>query len=91
MIFKSEYTIIHCKDEYYKTFDMLNTKSTTYVIKDAKNRFYYRGYIIHRDNGPAIEYSTGLKLWYLNGKHYSEQEYWNIISLKKKIDILNDI
>ncbi len=30
---------------------------------------------LHREDGPAIEYSTGDKFWYLKGKKYSKKEY----------------
>ena len=30
---------------------------------------------LHRESGPAIEYSYGDKEWYINGKQYTEKEY----------------
>lgn len=33
----------------------------------------------HREDGPAIEYESGLELWYLDGDPYSE------IGYKKKL------
>ena len=35
---------------------------STYWYKDAK------GTILHRTNGPAVEYANGSKFWYQNGK-----------------------
>lgn len=33
--------------------------------------------VLHRLDGPAIEYADGRKQWYLNGVRYSEElTYW---------------
>ena len=29
----------------------------------------------HRENGAAIEYADGCKVWYINGMMYSEEEF----------------
>ena len=35
---------------------------------------------LHREDGPAIEYSDGFKEWLLNGKWYAtEESYWREI------------
>ena len=34
--------------------------------------YYYVDSKLHRDNGPAIEYSHGEKHWYKNGKRHRE-------------------
>ena len=34
---------------------------------------------LHREDGPAIEYPDGVKRWFLNDVHYTEEEF------KKKI------
>jgi hypothetical protein len=36
----------------------------------------------HRADGPAIEYAGGSKKFYLQDKHYLEEEYWRIVKLK---------
>ena len=36
------------------------------------NKYYYVDFIIHRENGPAIEYITGEKWWYKNGLLHRE-------------------
>ena len=30
---------------------------------------------LHREDGPAIEYSDGTKLWFLHGKYLTEAEF----------------
>jgi hypothetical protein len=31
--------------------------------------------LLHREDGPAIEFANGNKEWYLNGKMYTEEEF----------------
>jgi hypothetical protein len=33
---------------------------------------YYKNGLLHRTNGPAVEYSDGAKHWYLNGERHRE-------------------
>jgi hypothetical protein len=35
---------------------------------------YFKNGAIHRENGPAIEFKDGRKLWVLNGKEVTEHE-----------------
>jgi hypothetical protein len=44
-------------------------------INSNGSKFYYKYKamtILHREDGPALEYSTGRKEWYLNGKLHRE-------------------
>jgi hypothetical protein len=44
-------------------------------INSNGSKFYYKDKamtILHREDGPALEYSTGRKEWYLNGKLHRE-------------------
>ena len=84
MIFKEENIIVYCKDDYFKKFD---NKDLCYNY----GLCYYRGYLIHRQAGPALEWNNGEKYWFFNGHEYSEEEYWKIINLKKKKKVLYDI
>jgi len=126
MIFKEENRIIYCMDDIHNSkFDR-----GPYFLRDVNFRFYYSGYLVHREdgpaiemknlntnlilntyknglgiahsewffkgkrhrtNGPAVEWINGQKFWYINGKEYSEQEYWNIINLRYKNKVLNEI
>ena len=48
-----------------KLFDQLK-----YIIKIDKfgNKFFYNtAQLLHREDGPAIEYTNGTKCWYRNG------------------------
>jgi hypothetical protein len=31
--------------------------------------------LLHRENGPAVEYASGNEAWYINGIKFTEQEY----------------
>ena len=43
------------------------------------NKFYYVNNKLHREDGPAIEYTNGGKEWYINGKRHREvMKEWRI-------------
>lgn len=41
-------------------------------VKDNGTRFWYFEGELHRQDGPAVEYSDGTKFWYRNGKRHRE-------------------
>ena len=88
MKFKNKYgTTIYCKDNsYQKKYDTDN-----FYYKNRPLTVYYKGYLLHRENGPALEFRAGDNWLFLNGKNYSEKEYYNIVNLKKKMDILDEV
>ena len=45
-----------------------------YTVKVFENRteWYNKNGKLHREDGPAIEYTDGSKYWYLNGKLHRE-------------------
>jgi hypothetical protein len=47
----------------------INEFGSKYYFKDKKMN------IRHREDGPAIDYSDGNKVWYLNGVSYTETEF----------------
>jgi hypothetical protein len=65
MEFKSgDGTIIYCKDDYHKEYNPWN--SLSYML--SADRFYYKGYLVHREDEPAIKWADGGKEWWLNGQ-----------------------
>ena len=50
-------------------------------IDEYGTKCYYVNNVLHRDDGPAIEYVSGTKEWYINGKPHREdgpaEEYYN--------------
>jgi len=48
---------------------------TQYILKNENGTFYYsdkKMTKLHREDGPAVEYSYGTKHWYLNGQRHRE-------------------
>lgn len=84
MKFENKYRIIYCKDEYYKKYD----NNSFY---DKNNIQYYRGYMVHCEDGPAVQLCDGTEGWHLDGIWYTEKEYHRIINLKSKKKVLDDI
>jgi len=44
-------------------------------VNDNDTKFYYsdrKMTTLHREDGPAIEWASGTKAWYLNGKYHRE-------------------
>jgi hypothetical protein len=52
----------------------LNILKTQYIkIDECGHKFYYKDRemtILHREDGPAVEWSDGGKYWYLDGKRH---------------------
>jgi len=47
---------------------------TVKVLEDGSKCWYLHGKL-HREDGPAIEWSDGGKEWYLHGNHLTEEEH----------------
>ena len=46
----------------------------TVKVYDSGTRFWYVNDLLHREDGPAIEWSNGDRSWYLHGNKVTEQE-----------------
>ena len=47
-------------------------------ITSTGSKFYYKDremQILHREDGPAVEWRDGTVNWYLNGERLTEQEF----------------
>jgi len=61
--------IIYCKKiSYQKMFDNGHYRGSGTGSKLC----YFKGYLLHRKNGPAIEWGNGCKYWYFNGLRHRE-------------------
>jgi len=60
-------SIIYCKNDHYKEFN-----NSHFCLNVGTCTNYYKGYLIHRKHGPAIEWNDGDKYWSLNGKRHRE-------------------
>jgi hypothetical protein len=41
-------------------------------VDEYGNKLWYLNDKLHREDGPAFEYTNGSKCWYLNGKYHRE-------------------
>ena len=68
--------MIYTKDnpKLVETFIYFEDVETfTGVVKDKRNNIaYYLNGISHREDGPAIEFANGGKIWRLNGIYHRE-------------------
>jgi len=58
-----------------QNFNIITEMRTQYILKNESGTFYYsdkKMTKLHREDGPAVEWSDGSKHWYLNGKLYRE-------------------
>ena len=55
----------------------------TVKVSDFGTKSWYLNGKQHREDGPAIEYSSGHKSWYLNGKNLTEAKHKAATSPKK--------
>jgi len=70
------------------------------IININSDIFYLNGGLLSRDDGPAIEYSSGDKYWFSNGKIHREEgpafisrsgtkEYWLFNKMAQGDEIKN--
>jgi hypothetical protein len=60
------------------------TKTGVYVDTLNKSKWHYFNGVLHRLDGPAIEYESGVCYWVYNGKHIaceSQEEFERIVKL----------
>jgi len=57
------------------------------TIDKYGNKYWYLNGERHRTDGPATEYPTGEKRWFINGNELSEEEYLRT-TRNKKLEIL---
>ena len=50
---------------------MFKVKMEYEIREDEYGKYWYLNEKLHRENGPAIEYSDGHKEWWINGKRFS--------------------
>ncbi len=48
------------------------------LINEFGSKYYHKDKemtILHREDGPAVEWTNGVKYWYLNDVSYTEEEF----------------
>lgn len=67
--------------QYFNKYGKLHRENGPAFIFLNGKQWWYNGKL-HREDGPACEYITGFNVYYIYGKSYSEESYWQIIQLK---------
>ena len=57
------------------------------VIDKYGDKYWYQHGKLQRTDGPAIEYASGTKTWYLNGKELSEDLFNKLIGDVKDLPL----
>jgi len=91
MIFKQESRTIYCNDNFYCGKYKNECKYCSEYVSFCMMACHFNGYLIHRDNGPAIEWNNGHEEWFLNGICYTKEEYYKILNFKSKNKVLDEI
>lgn len=69
-------TNIWCKDK-----SRLDTgDKRVFSVNRLGTKLWYFNGVRHRENAPAVEYANGNKWWFMNGKYYSESDYWKVLN-----------
>ena len=55
------------------------------TFHDGTKEWFQNG-LLHREDGPAIEYHDGTKEWYLEGVVYSEKEFQKKMNPQQSCD-----
>ena len=76
-------------DLYYFRFIEENPKFTGCVIDYDGDKAWFLNGLKHREDGPAIEFANGTKIWYLNGNDLTEEEWVYTVRLNKLGEFLN--
>jgi len=42
------------------------------IINEKGTKCYYLNDLLHREDGPAVEWADGYKAWFINGEHHRE-------------------
>ncbi len=77
VFFNFNYCNFHYKNNNFIT-NRLHFPSIEY--RDGEQRWLTNG-SYHREDGAAFEWGDR-KVYYLDGKHYEEKDYWKIIRFK---------
>lgn len=68
-----------CRTSLNKTLNYTTNMTPQYIeIDENNNKSYYKDKameILHREDGPALEFGSGTKYWYLDGYNLSEEEF----------------
>lgn len=76
-------------DHYdYYTYRKDNVICKNQKYKDLEYQAWYLNGFLHREHGPAVIYSNGHKAWFLNGREYAKEAWFNKISNENKMYVI---
>jgi len=75
-------------ENFLKLSDKVKNNGAFCVEYELGGKDYYFYGMLHREDGPAVEYSNGALDWYLNGLFYLFEEWLEKTSLKDEEKIL---
>lgn len=61
---------------------MENGKHKYNLGKLSVEKWYLNG-LLHREDGPAVEWSNGVTDWWLNGNRYDKEDFHQCLKKKK--------
>ena len=56
-------------------------------VNDGGTKFWWINGKLHREDGPACEWTDGDKAWYLNGEELTEEEFLKKTSSVKEMTV----
>ena len=56
--------------EKFLNLMMINGDSDFQILRDGEATYWYCNNLLHREDGPAIEYLDGDKFWFSYGKYH---------------------
>lgn len=60
----------------------LNKSGTGMILYDNGDKVYYVNHFLHREDGPALDYVSGYRAWFINGKEFAEKDFFKALKLK---------
>ena len=76
---------------YFKLKEKISNMLNGKYIDDDGDVFWYKDNLLHREDGPAVEWESGTKKWYKNGELHREDGPAIEYSYGNKEWWLNDI
>ena len=58
-------------------------ETCTVKVNTSGSKFWYQNGKRHRTDGPAIEFASGDKSWFIEGKEYTKGEFDAIVNAPK--------
>lgn len=87
----SFYELTSSEKEMVREGSYVSGKFTGKLTWEDMSEFWFKEDQFHRDDGPAIQWGDGYFEWWFNGKEYSFEEYFELISKENQNKMLWDL